>query len=320
MKSALPVFSVNTVEEARELFTHFGKLAYDGRYYWTDFIPGDLDQLDQITDQIADYYKKHYESNPRGMEEEWLEGEEGTGEVRSPWEGDIPPWGQAGHAEFPMATRVVYVNGYTLVQATPQFRMMDNLKRYGSYTRVGEVKGGVELGTYNFYVPFASIPVRKEDEDNKDRFMGYLRWLAKSIGLVITHIMGDDNFPEGKFDPKTGRTSGEVVLPNKRWFPVEFAPAFRHPALQYVNAFVQNSYYGGSEEGGWWYDAGEPIASVPFKSGYSVTQKKMEEYLRVTIGWHSKYPLSSVLGHDVFGMWTEDSFAQPYPEETPHYE
>lgn len=31
----------------------------------------------------------------------------------------------------------------------------------------------------------------------------------------------------------------------------------------YVNVYAVTRYYGGSEEGGWWYDVGEPLASVP---------------------------------------------------------
>ena len=31
----------------------------------------------------------------------------------------------------------------------------------------------------------------------------------------------------------------------------------------YVNAYAVTRHYGGPEEGGWWYNAGEPLASIP---------------------------------------------------------
>jgi hypothetical protein len=34
----------------------------------------------------------------------------------------------------------------------------------------------------------------------------------------------------------------------------------------YVNAYRVSRAYGGPEEGGWWYDVGEPMASVPIHS------------------------------------------------------
>jgi hypothetical protein len=33
--------------------------------------------------------------------------------------------------------------------------------------------------------------------------------------------------------------------------------------MLYINAYIVSRCYGGGEEGGWWYDSGEPIASVP---------------------------------------------------------
>ena len=33
--------------------------------------------------------------------------------------------------------------------------------------------------------------------------------------------------------------------------------------LKYINAYEVTRHYGGPEEGGWWYNSGEPVASVP---------------------------------------------------------
>jgi hypothetical protein len=34
--------------------------------------------------------------------------------------------------------------------------------------------------------------------------------------------------------------------------------------LKYANAYLTNRAYGGPEEGGWYYDVGEPVMSLPF--------------------------------------------------------
>jgi hypothetical protein len=38
--------------------------------------------------------------------------------------------------------------------------------------------------------------------------------------------------------------------------------------MLYVNVHCVSQQYGGPEEGGWYYDVGEPIASIPVKSKY----------------------------------------------------
>lgn len=44
----------------------------------------------------------------------------------------------------------------------------------------------------------------------------------------------------------------------------ECAPIGRtYTGLAYVNAYAVTRHYGGPEEGGWWYNAGRPLASVP---------------------------------------------------------
>lgn len=36
--------------------------------------------------------------------------------------------------------------------------------------------------------------------------------------------------------------------------------------ILYVNAYAVNRSYGGPEEGGWWYNSGSPLASIPVKA------------------------------------------------------
>lgn len=91
----------------------------------------------------------------------------------------------------------------------------------------------------------------------------------------------------------------------------------------YVNAYSVSRHYGGPEEGGWWYDAGTPLASVPMKA--DATDEEIEkEKARLTelLGWprepsQGRY---SVNGGDDFEVWVEDHPAEHFPKERPHYE
>lgn len=85
----------------------------------------------------------------------------------------------------------------------------------------------------------------------------------------------------------------------------------------HVNVYELDRHYGGPEEGGWWYDSGEPILSAPFSN-----EKEAAAYQE---SLYEKYPRthksSSVIysGGD-YAVWIEDQFAVRFPEETPHYE
>lgn len=58
MKSALPVYSVDTVEEAEALQIRFCRKGYDGKYYWTDFPESDVDALKDVTAALDAAYRK----------------------------------------------------------------------------------------------------------------------------------------------------------------------------------------------------------------------------------------------------------------------
>lgn len=260
-------------------------------------------------------------SNPRppSPEEEWLGGEE-SGDPGPTGEGDLAPWMKPGSGGFPMESRVTYINAYTLLEYRVGFGMEDNLRRYGNSHKVGLMPPGVSIGSDSFYTPFASIPVRHEDHQAKDFFFAYLEWLVKGVKLGFTRIETEEQFPRAEANPYSGKVEGRVTLADGRWFPYETTAPFSHPALQFVNGYSVNRVLGGEEEGGWWYDEGIALASIPFKRGFDETEKKWKLLMQNAIGWHSKYPLGSVLGRDEFRMTTEDSFAKDWPDEKPHYE
>lgn len=117
----------------------------------------------------------------------------------------------------------------------------------------------------------------------------------------------------------------------------------------YVNIYAVSRAYGGPEEGGWWFDTGEPVGSIPVEMTEAerralhtlVTQREGEDidpevydkhfdtYLRekaegVRSAYQDLYPdtgkSSSVLGGDDYRIRIEDHIARPYPDERPHYE
>lgn len=253
-------------------------------------------------------------------EEEWLNQpereEHEPDETRSPFEGDIPPWGQTSYeGVFPMAGKVFYITAYVLLgpekasrtQApapTPSPVMGGEAVRL---TTVGKMPPG-EFGPDFTYYPFAAIPVRHEDRAEGGEIVDYLVELIEELGLY-GKILIEAKFPSGD----------EVRLQGGRWFPIYIEPK-EFGGISFLNAYNENRIYGGSEEGGWWYDAGDPVASVPFRSEDSESELEWEAYLKEKVAWTSEHDTSSVLGHDVFRLYHEDFFAMPYPEETPHYE
>jgi hypothetical protein len=281
--------------------------------------------LDAGSEEAKTRGPEDFLSNPKGPEEQWLEGEESEGEhpfgdpTHSPYEGDIPPWGQQGYSgEFPMEGRVFYVNAYAVVEAGGMFN--DNLERYGAHHKVGTFKRGLETRADFDYQPFASIPVRNGDKKLKDFWFRYLESIAQRIPLSFIQIVVEPKFPVGRQSESSEGVYGEVKFKDGRWFEYRMDTPFTHPKVEYISAYVENRLYGGPEEGGWWYDAGFPVAGIPYLKEWAATGDRMRKYLQDSIGYHTKYPLGSVLGHDVLSITGDDHFPTEYPQETPHYE
>jgi len=96
--------------------------------------------------------------------------------------------------------------------------------------------------------------------------------------------------------------------------------------IRYINVYHVSRSYGGPEEGGWWYDEGDPIASVPFTNALEgdrireqLTAKFKDpiEYAK-KMGW--RRGRFSVIGDTDVEIYNEDHFAKAFPEVTPHYE
>jgi len=85
----------------------------------------------------------------------------------------------------------------------------------------------------------------------------------------------------------------------------------------YVNVYEVDRAWGGAEEGGWWYDTGEPIASVPFD-----TLREAETFRDVMEARfpHNRSSSSVIYSGGDYCVYIEHKFARPYPDRRPHYE
>lgn len=90
--------------------------------------------------------------------------------------------------------------------------------------------------------------------------------------------------------------------------------------VQFVNAYAVTRNYGGPEEGGWWYDSGEPLASIPCISDEEISAA-LDQIKRILgpdyAGRRTRY---SVIGDTNIVTSIEDAFAASWPAEVPHYE
>jgi hypothetical protein len=92
------------------------------------------------------------------------------------------------------------------------------------------------------------------------------------------------------------------------------------PGMLFVNAYAVTRHYGGREEGGWWFDAGSPLASIP-----CLTNEQCDEAIqRLRSIFEEEYEALrdrfSVIGEADLRISVEDVIATPWPTERPHYE
>lgn len=84
----------------------------------------------------------------------------------------------------------------------------------------------------------------------------------------------------------------------------------------YVNVYEVGQGYGGAEEGGWWFECGNPISSVLVEDWDAASSLRDE--------LKEKFPdtgkSSSVLGGEDYRVRCERHFARSYPESRPYYE
>ena len=90
----------------------------------------------------------------------------------------------------------------------------------------------------------------------------------------------------------------------------------------YVNVYETDRVYGGPQEGGWYYDCGNPVKVMPVPRDRA---KRLLARVRERLGSINRNdrrrPGSSVLSTgDYLEAWVEDHPGREYPESRPTYE
>jgi hypothetical protein len=80
----------------------------------------------------------------------------------------------------------------------------------------------------------------------------------------------------------------------------------------YVNAYIVTRHFGGREEGGWWYNTGHPLASVPVATDAKADTEKKR--LTKMLDHHNEGDIDSVLGGQEVRVYKEESVAEYWSE------
>lgn len=94
----------------------------------------------------------------------------------------------------------------------------------------------------------------------------------------------------------------------------------RYP-LVYVNAYDVRQAYGGPEEGGWWYDYGKVLASVPVRKRGNNVEETIENLNKeFKEEYDAMRERSSAAGGADLLICIEKGVAAQFPDKIPHYE
>ena len=92
---------------------------------------------------------------------------------------------------------------------------------------------------------------------------------------------------------------------------------------RYLNVYRVEQSFGGHEEGGWWYDAGEPLESVLVDNEEEEKQvkAKLESRYAPSPDDHERMRgrTSAAGGYDIC-IYSQHHFAESFPQERPRYE
>ena len=88
--------------------------------------------------------------------------------------------------------------------------------------------------------------------------------------------------------------------------------------LIFVNAYEVSREYGGGEEGGWWYDMGTPLASVPCR-GRKAAKRERKRLMKLYAHLEGDLNSVSTIGRTTIQVYFEEELAAPFPRERPYY-
>lgn len=101
----------------------------------------------------------------------------------------------------------------------------------------------------------------------------------------------------------------------------------------FVWIYLCDKAYGGPEEGGWWYDYGEPIfpghwaweelwrhcSLVETHEAALAARDKVQATLDATIN-HGRISVSELLSEGIFRVYLSQDLPAVFPESRPHWE
>lgn len=89
--------------------------------------------------------------------------------------------------------------------------------------------------------------------------------------------------------------------------------------LRYVNAYELSREYGGQEEGGWYFDAGTPVACIRVHNSRdaAIAAKAIHDIWHLAVEGDREY--TSVLGGTDIRVSLEHEEASEFPAERPMY-
>lgn len=142
--------------------------------------------------------------------------------------------------------------------------------------------------------------VRFDTEDDEDGFVRVERRHYRDGGIV---------WVEAEPVPV------ENLLNDERpdsWRPIPPGPS------TFVNVYEVTRHFGGHQEGGWWYNRGTPLASVPVLPGQD--PEILVTALSDAFSDQAHGDIQSVRGGVEISVVVEDHFATPWPRHLPRYE
>jgi hypothetical protein len=139
----------------------------------------------------------------------------------------------------------------------------------------------------------------------------------------VTVLVWNDEEPEnfhGNIVARTGDDTYTVQVWNGYAQELTATANNIRPRTVYVNAYSVGRAYGGAEEGGWYYDYGTPLASIPVTTEAQTNEARALLRARLGPDYEGARSRYSVIGDDNLEIYTEDNFAAPFPAQRPHYE
>ena len=111
--------------------------------------------------------------------------------------------------------------------------------------------------------------------------------------------------------------TAELTLPWVLESEANWTRHFADATAFFVNAYEVTQSYGGPEEGGWWYDVGDTLASVPVEDyGDAV-----ETYVHLHNRLAERYADGDrCRNRPELSLCVENHFAAAFPTERPRYE